>query len=189
MGEVLELERVRWRVADFHKMGEAGILAEADRVELIDGEIVKMAPIGGPHAWVVDRLGALFVLGAHERAHVSMQNPLVLSEHDEPQPDVMLLRPPASRYKAELPRPSDVLLLVEVADTTLTRDIGIKLPLYARYGIPELWVADLSGARLLAFTDPTPAGTYLQCREFGRADSVAPRALPDLEISLAEILV
>lgn len=188
MGEVLELERMKWRVADFHKMAEAGILAADDRVELLNGEIVRMAPIGGPHAWAVDRLGALFVLGARERAHVSIQNPLVLSEHDEPQPDLMLLRPPASRYKADLPRPGDVLLLVEVADTTLTREVSIKLPLSARYGIPEVWLADLQGARLLAFTEPTAEGTYLQCREFGPADSIAPGALADLKIALAEFL-
>lgn len=188
MGEALELERIKWRVADFHKMGEAVILAADERVELIEGEIIRMAPIGRLHAWAVDRLGALFVLGARDRAHVSIQNPLVLSDHDEPQPDLMLLRPPASRYKTEPPRSEDVLLLVEIADTTLARDLDIKLPLHARSGVPELWVFDLSGARLLAFSDAHPGGTYAQQREFGRSDRVAPGALPDLQIVLAEIL-
>lgn len=188
MDEVLEPERVKWRVADFYKMGEAGIFTEDDRVELIDGEIVRMVPIGGLHAWTVNRLGALFVLGAGERAYISIQNPLLLSEHDEPQPDLMLLQPPASRYKTELPRPADVLLLVEVADSTLKRDVDVKLPRYARFGVAEVWVVDLPGARLRTFIDPTPQGSYREQGELGGADRIAPRALPDLQIALAELL-
>jgi Uma2 family endonuclease len=188
MSQVLERERVRFRVADFQKMGEAGILSPEDRVELLDGEVVRMAPIGSFHAWSVDRLAALLVLGARERAHVSIQNPLVLSEHSEPQPDLMLLRAPASRYRTELPRVEDVLLLVEVADTTLARDIGVKVPLYARHGIPEVWILDLEGKRLLVFAEPLPSGTYSRTRELGPGDAAAPEALPGLEVLLAEIL-
>lgn len=181
MGEVLELERVRWSVADFQKMGEAGILSPEDRVELLDGEIVRMAPIGSRHAWTVDRLAALLVLGARDRAHVSIQNPLVLGEHSEPQPDLMLLRIPASKYRTELPRVADVLLAVEVADATLARDVGVKVPLYARHQVPEVWVLDLEARRLLLFAAPEPGGTYSRRRELGPAEEIGPDALPDLK--------
>jgi Uma2 family endonuclease len=181
MGRMREPERVKWRVTDFHRMSEAGILAPDDRVELIGGEILKMAPIGSAHAWTVDRLAAVLVLALGERAHVSAQNPVVLSEHDEPQPDLMVLRAPASRYRAALPRSDDVLLVIEVADTT------IKLPLYARHRIPEVWIVDLPAARLIAFTGSDGA-SYTQRRELAAKDRVSPVFLPDIAIALGEIL-
>ncbi len=187
MGQMREPDRVKWRVADFHRMGEAGILAPDDRVELIGGEVLRMAPIGSAHAWTVDRLAALLVLAVGERAHVSAQNPIVLSEHDEPQPDLMVLRAPASRYRATLPSSDDVLLLIEVADTTIARDMNIKLPLYARHRIPEVWIVDLPAARLIAFTGSDGA-SYTQRRELAAKDRVSPVFLPDIAIALGEIL-
>lgn len=187
MGAGQDVQRFRLRVADFHKMGEVGILAADDRVELLDGEIIRMAPIGSRHAWTVDELADRFRAAAGGRARVSQQNPLVLAEHDEPQPDLMLLRSRHEGYRDALPTAADALLIVEVADTTLDRDLTLKVPLYARHGVPEVWVIDLAGRRLFVFTAPAEGG-YSARRELGPPDRVSPGCLPGFELPLADIL-
>src|ERR671938_544657 len=130
-------------VDEYYRMGEAGILTEDDRVELIEGEIIEMSPIGSRHAACVNRLNTL--LGRHLRqtAIVSVQNPIRLDAYSEPEPDVALLRPRADYYESGHPTPADALLIVEVADTSADYDRIIKLPLYAKAGIPEAWLVDL----------------------------------------------
>ncbi len=126
-------------------MDRVGLLDEDARVELIDGEIVDMAPIGDRHMLCVTRLDDLLGQAAGSRAVVSVQNPIRLDDHSEPQPDIALLRPPLDRYTS-LPGPSDVLAVIEVADSTLARDRA-KSRVYARAGIPECWIVDLGGRR------------------------------------------
>ena len=137
------LTRHKLTVGDYYRMAEAGILGEEDRVELINGEIIDMAPIGVGHASVVSRINKTLVLACGDRAVVSVQNPVRLDEFNEPQPDFAVLQPRTDFYGTQHPGPADVLLLVEVSDTSLRYDSAVKLPLYARAGIAEVWIVDL----------------------------------------------
>ena len=183
----VQVLRRRFNVEEYYLMAKAGILSEDDRVELIDGEIVEMPPIGSPHASNVDRLIQLFVLRLGERAIVRAQNPVRLGEHSEPQPDIALLRPRDDFYAAAHPGPQDVLLLIEIADTSIDYDREVKSPLYARAGIPEYWLVDLAGQRIEVYRDPA-AGEYRQLRLVRRGERLAPEALPSLEMSSSDIL-
>jgi len=146
--------RHRLTVEAYYRMAEAGIFGEDDRVELIEGEIIDRPPLGTDHASVVKRLNAIFTRGAGGRAIVSVQNPVRLSPRNEPQPDLALLRHRADYYRDAHPGPTDVLMLVEVADSSLRYDVDVKLPLYARHGIPELWIVDLEHRRLEIYRRP-----------------------------------
>ncbi len=131
------LLRRPFTVAEYHRMAEAGVLGEDDRVELLEGEIVQMTPIGSRHAACVARLTHLFVDRLQGRAQVNVQNPVHLSERSEPQPDLALLRPRPDFYARAHPGPADVLLLVEVAETSSDVDWTVKIPLYAGAGVPN----------------------------------------------------
>ena len=138
----------------FHRMGEAGIFGPADRVELIDGEIIDMSPIGVMHAAIVDVLARHFGRWAGESLFIRCQNPLRLDDLSEPEPDLTILRTRADCYTTAHPGPADVLLVIEVADTSLAYDLGTKVPLYARHGIPEVWVIDAATRRTRVFRRP-----------------------------------
>ena len=138
----------------FHRMGEAGILGPSDRVELIAGEIIDMSPIGAMHAAIVDVLARRFSRRACESLFVRCQNPLRLDDLSEPEPDLAILRPRADCYTTAHPEAADVLLVIEVADTSLAYDLGTKVPLYARHGIPEVWVIDAATRRTRVFRQP-----------------------------------
>jgi Uma2 family endonuclease len=138
----------------FHRMGETGILGSADRVELIDGEIIDMSPIGALHAAIVDVLARHFGRRVGETVFVRCQNPLRLDDMSEPEPDITILRPRTDFYTTAHPGPADVLLVIEVADTSLAYDLGVKVPLYARHGIPEVWVIDAMTRRTRLFRKP-----------------------------------
>lgn len=168
--------RRRFTVDDYHRMAEVGIFTEDDRVELIEGEIFETTPIGSPHAGRVNRLTAMLVHAVGNRAVVAAQNPVALGERSEPQPDIALLRPRADFYKDASPVAADVLLLIEVADASLETDRDIKVPLYARHGIPEVWIVDIPHRQVLRFAVPE-AGGY---REHGPVDLACPVALPGL---------
>lgn len=145
-------------VEAFHRMGETGILGPEDRVELIEGEIIDMSPIGVLHAAIVARLASPFSLRLGATAVVWCQNPLRLDDVSEPEPDISILRPRADFYTASLPGPSDVLLVIEVADTSLAYDLGTKVPLYARHGIPKVWVIDAATRQIRVFRGPFGGG-------------------------------
>ena len=137
------IHRHRYTVEDYYRMVEVGILAPDARVELIEGEVIEMPPIGAPHAAVVTDLQNLLIGAVGGDAIVRVQNPVRLGLHDEPQPDIALVKPPASKYRRRHPAAADVLLLIEVVDTSLRYDREVKLPLYGRKGIPETWLLDL----------------------------------------------
>ena len=141
----LLLTRYKFTTDDYHRMAEAGILDEDDRVELLDGEIIPMAPMGNRHAACIDRLTRWLVQQLGDRAIVRVQNPISLGDYSEPEPDVSLLRPRDDFYATgeRHPGPEDVLLVIEVADSTIELDRRVKLPLYARHGITEVWLLDL----------------------------------------------
>src|SRR5262249_48453126 len=148
----------RFTVADYHRMAEAGILDEDDRVELIEGEIVDMTPIGRRHQARVDHLAELFFRGLAEKVIIRVQGSIRLSDLSEPEPDLVLLRRRADFYADADAGPADVLLIVEVADTSLPHDRDVKVPLYARAGIPEVWLVDLNGESVGVHREPGPQG-------------------------------
>jgi Uma2 family endonuclease len=151
----------RLSVADYHRMGETGILGPDLRTELLDGEVIEMPPIGHPHAgtvkYIANRLKETVVV----TAVVAVQDPVWLDDRTEPLPDIALLRPLPDYYRSAHPGPADVILLIEVADTSLEYDRQVKLPRYARAGIPEVWLVDLTGRRLSIHRGPGPDGYAL----------------------------
>ncbi|MGH2572180.1 MAG: Uma2 family endonuclease [Actinomycetota bacterium] len=177
----------RFTVEDYHRMGEAGILGTDDRVELIEGQIVEMPPIDSLHAGTVNYLTTVFVRGLGDRAIVSTQHPVRLSDISEPQPDLALLRPRSDFYRGSHPRPEDVLLLVEVADTSVEFDRSVKLPLCARVGIPDYWLVDLQRGVLEVYRSPQE-NRYVEVQELAAGARVAPASLPDAELDVGEIL-
>jgi Uma2 family endonuclease len=146
--------RHRITVEEYYRMAEVGLLAPDARVELIEGEIIDMAPIGSRHAATVNTLARLLNEAVGAQAIVSIQAPIRLDPRNEPQPDLALLRPRPDRYSASHPAAADVLLVIEVSDTTLRYDRGVKVPLYARHGIPEVWIVDLENGLLHFFRSP-----------------------------------
>ena len=177
----------RWKldVHAYHRLGDAGILGADDRVELIEGEVVAMSPIGAAHVGAVMALTRLLVVAFGDRAHVSPQGSVRLDANSEPQPDLALLRPRADQYRNALPAPADILLLVEVADSSLRFDRLVKLPLYARHGIPEVWIVDLAAGAIEVHRGPGPAG-YAAATRAGRGDRLEP--MPGLALRADDIL-
>jgi len=180
------LQRRRFCVDEFYRLAEAGILAADERLELVDGAIVVMTPIGRRHATCVtafqEALSALV-----PRATLRVQLPILLDPESEPEPDLALVRRREDRYLPAHPGPADVFLLVEVSRTTLAYDREVKLPLYARAGIPEVWIADLAGDRLEIYRDPRP-DAYTTVGVLARNDAVAPVAFPDLRLTVGDLL-
>jgi Uma2 family endonuclease len=191
MGEILERQqaptRHRLDVGAFYKMAEAGILTPNDRVELIDGEIFDMVPIASLHGGKTIRLNRVFARAAADGlALVSVQTPLRLDAHNEPQPDLMLLKPRADDYQSRHPNAADVLLLIEVSDTSLAFDRETKLPLYARFGVPEVWIVDLKGAAIEVYREPQ--GDAYALKERLTSGSLAPVLVPGVMVDIAAFL-
>ena len=183
-----EVVRHRFTVEEYHKMAEAGLLSEDDRVELIEGEVIEMAPIGSRHHACVMRLDELLRRpGVPGGYIVSVQGPVRLDEGNELQPDLALLRRRPDFYAGELPKPEVVLLIVEVSDTTLSYDRDVKLPRYARAGVPEVWIVDLEGRRIESHSAPSAEG-YGDSREFGAGERARSRTVEDLSVPVDEVL-
>jgi Uma2 family endonuclease len=180
-------ERRRFTVDDYHRMAEAGILAEDDRVELVGGEIVQMSPIGVRHAATVNRCNRVFSRAVGDRALVSVQNPVSLPPYDEPQPDIALLRPRDDDYARGKPGAADILLVVEVADTSVAYDRQTKLRRYAAAGVLEAWLLDLPGDALEIHRESGPRG-YAFIRRCYRGEQASPQALPDLTVAVDDLL-
>ena len=182
-----QLLRRRFTVHEYHRMGQAGILGEDDRLELLEGEIVEMAPIGSRHQSVVDRLTRLFSNRVEDAAVVRVQGPVRLGEDSEPQPDLLLLAPRGDYYASAHPGPEDVLLLVEVSDTSTEYDGEVKVPLYARYGITEVWLVGLDAGTIEVYRAPTEQG-YRGVSQVTRGQVLSPEAFSDLELAVEEII-
>jgi len=177
----------RISVDAYHRMGETGVLAPEARVELIDGEIFDMAPIGKSHASIVDRLNRIFVFAVGERAIVRVQGPVQMGDDSEPEPDLTLLRPRADYYRESAPGAADVLLIVEVSDSTQHYDRRVKVPLYARHGVSEVWVIDLEN-RLVHFHRRPSGDAYADMSASERPGVTPVAALPGVAVDLAGLL-
>lgn len=183
----MEVVKRRFTVEEYQRMAEAGILTKDDRVELIEGEIIQMTPIGPRHAACVDRLNRLFSKAVGDRAIVRVQNPIRILPDSEPQPDVVLLRPRADFYQEAHPGPPDILVIVEVSETSVGYDRTVKLSLYARAGIREVWLVDLE-RRLVEAHRSSGASRYQNVRQFPRGERLTVEALPELTFSVNDIL-
>lgn len=179
----VQLARKLFTVADYDQMIETGILGEDDRVELLNGEIVPMSPIGSRHAACVNRLNKILVGLTGERGIVSVQNPVKLGDLSEPEPDLAVLAPQDDFYEQESPTPEDVYLLIEVADTSAVHDRTVKVPLYAQGGVPEVWLVDLEAGHVDAFRRPSASG-YLLRQRYLSGQTVSLAAGLDLSVAV-----
>ena len=180
--------RYRFTVDEYERLAQAAVLTQCDRVELLDGEIVEMTPIGDRHASVVARLTSLFSRRLSDRSIVWVQNPIPLRVvRSMPQPDIALVRPRPDFYASGKPSPEDVLLVVEVMETSADTDRNMKLPLYARAGIAETWLLDLTTDRVEMYRRPSAAG-YRETRTLARSERLAPQAFPDVSLTVDDLL-
>ena len=183
----LQVEKRLFTIEDYYRMAETGILRRDDRVELIRGEIVRMAPIGIPHASRVDILTVEFVRAVGDDAIVRVQNPIRLeAQNSEPEPDISLLRPKRDYYASAHPTPVDVLLVVEVADSSLSYDRNVKMPLYAEAGIPEVWIMALEEECVERYSG-LDGGEYRDVRRFYPGESIAPALLPNARLDVGRL--
>ncbi|HET6314512.1 MAG TPA: Uma2 family endonuclease [Chloroflexia bacterium] len=184
---VVQIERILFTADQYEKMIEAGILEEGDNVELLRGEIVKMAPIGLRHAGCVARLVSIFAAKLSASAIVWPQNPIRLADDTEPEPDVALLKPSPDFYTNRRPGPQDVLLLVEVADSSLEKDQSLKVPMYAQAGIAILWIVNLIEDVVEVYASPVN-GVYTELHRAGRGETILLPLAQRLSVSIDEIL-
>ena len=181
------VDKRRFTADEYQRMGEAGILGDDDRVELIDGEIVTMTPVGSPHAAAVDRVTQRLVLRLGEQAIVRVQGPVRLDAYSELQPDITILRARADFYRGGHPHAADVLLVIEVAETSVRFDREVKAPLYARAGIIEYWLADLTSESVLCHASPQE-GMFREVTVHRRSESLSPRSLPGVTIAVDDFI-
>ena len=180
------IHRHRYTVQDYHRMGETGVLRHDDRVELIQGEIFDMSPIGTLHAATVKRLSKALNRAIADQAIVSVQDPIVLDDFSEPQPDIALLRFQNDYYASGHPRAEDVLLIIEVADSSLRYDREIKLPLYAGHGIAHAWLVDVEAGRLTAYSQPE-SNDYGQATPMAALARTALPGIPETYVDLSKL--
>jgi Uma2 family endonuclease len=176
----------RFTVDEYYRMAEVGILTENDRVELIEGEIIQMSPIGSRHNGCVAALDDL-LSPLRGRANIFIQGPLRISDRTEPVPDVIVTRYRRDHYRGDHPTPTDTLLVVEVADSSLAWDKRTKVPMYAREGVPEMWLIDLPHELVTVHREPASDG-YQLIQSFRRGEAISPLAFPDLTIAITDIL-
>jgi Uma2 family endonuclease len=183
----VQMQRRLFTVQEYHLMSEAGVFSDRERVELIEGEIIQMAAIGRRHAARVDRLARMFSRIPESLVIFRVQNPICLNDNSEPQPDIALVQPRADFYEESLPNSKDILLLVEVADSTVNYDRDVKVPNYARSGIQEVWLWDLETNCLEVYRNPTANG-YTSMQKFERGQQISPLAFPEFIVSVDLIL-
>lgn len=182
----ISVQRRRFTVEEYHRMAEVGILNESDRVELIDGEIVEMEPTSLRHSLCVALLTERLTYAIDDRAYLWPMNPVRFSRDSEPQPDIVFIRGPLTRY-TEHPAPEDVLFLVEVSDVSYHFDRDVKLELYARAGVPEVWIVDLRRDVVEVFREPSAAG-YAATHCIERGHKVSPLAFSDVVLAVDDVL-
>ena len=181
------VEKRKFTVAEYYRMAEVGILKAGEKVQLIEGEIVVKAPIGPGHAWDVALSIPLFSRLAEGRFMLQIQNPVHLNDNSEPEPDIMLMRLRPEGYRQAHPTPADVLLVIEIADSSLAYDRDVKAHVYGRNAIPETWVKNLPEDCIERFTEPGPEG-YGQHTILRRGETITPVSLPDLELAVEDLL-
>lgn len=184
---MVEVLHHRFTVEAYEEMVAHGILTEDDRVELLAGEIVEMSPIGDPHVGCVNRLTALFSAALMGHAVVQIQNPVVLPPDSVPEPDVAILRPRADFYGKGKARPGDIFFLVEVAQSSLRFDRLVKVPIYAKRGVPEVWIADVLHGTIDCYREPF-GDTYASVRILRDNDEIAPLAFPGARFRVSDIV-
>ncbi|HET7087775.1 MAG TPA: Uma2 family endonuclease [Anaerolineae bacterium] len=182
----VQLQRKLFTIDEYQQMIQAGVFHEDDRLELIEGEIAEMSPISPKHAGCVNRLADLFYDRLRRRAIIAVQNPVRVNQRSEPQPDVALLRPRPTYYGNLHPAPEDVLLIVEVSDTSADYDRDVKMPMYAKAGIPEAWLVSLADGWMEVYREPSPVG-YKSIRRVLPGETVSPLAFPDVSLDVSEI--
>jgi Uma2 family endonuclease len=185
----MQLESIRhpFTVEDYNRMVDAGILRKYDRVELLDGEILDMSPIGDRHAVCVDRAVELLLPPLMGRAIVRVQGPLQVGDHSKPQPDLILLHHKRSRYVSKSPTTDDAYLVIEISDSSIDFDTGPKLRVYSRHRVNEVWVLDLTTDSLVVFRNSDGKG-YATRLDFHPGDTVSPLAFPDLMLPVTSLL-
>ena len=183
----VEVTKKLFTVDEYHRMGEAGILGPEDRVELIEGEILQMSPIGNRHAACVNRATKLLVSALQDRGLVSVQNPVRLDRYSEPQPDVLVLKPRDDFYASTGHTAADVLLMIEVSDMTFRYDTKTKVPLYAAAGVREVWIEDLKNDVILVYREPS-GNSYQTTFQRRHGETIASLAFPDLAFAVNDLL-
>lgn len=186
MNAIVAPTRYKFSVDDYHKLMDSGIFHPEARIELIDGELIEMPKIGGPHAWAVANLIRILARGIRDDMFLWCQSPLTLRPFSEPQPDVMLLRQRPTGYKRELPEAADALLIIEVADSSLSFDRNTKKRLYARYRVQEYWIVNVNKEVFEIYTQPSEE-SYLEKRIARRDETISPICQPDLSIALVDV--
>jgi Uma2 family endonuclease len=183
----VQFKKHYFNVAEYYRMAEAGLFSPDDRVELIEGEVVDMSPIGRRHAGCVNRLNKLLNRNVVELAIVSVQNPIGIDDFSEPQPDLALLKPRADFYSNSHPVPADVLVVIEVCDTSVEYDRNVKLPLYARAGISEAWLLILPDDTIEVYSNPKD-GKYQKVQRLKRGKNLVSPTVPGLTLRVDDIL-
>lgn len=181
----MQLITRKFNVDEYHKMAKIGILTAKDRVELIQGEIIPMSPIGLKHAACVNRLNRLFYQKLGEQIIVSVQNSIQLDNYSEPQPDIVILKFRPDFYENKIPQPADIELLIEVSDSTIKYDQEVKLPLYAESNIPETWIINLNNKTLEVYRQPQDK-QYLDQQK--NIQAISPLAFPKIILTIHDIL-
>lgn len=184
LSDAVTLRTRKFDVDEYHRLGEAGILHEDDRIELIEGKLVEMAPIGGEHATIVSRLNRIFSTQSDSTQLVHVQNPLRLNRESEPQPDLVLAR--FIRKSRDVPNFKDALLVIEVSDSTYNYDRKIKAPLYASAGVPELWIVDCQNLKVEVHTDAKDS-EYSSIKIVDSAATLTPTLAKNINVRLADL--
>jgi len=183
----VEVTKKLFTVDEYYRMAEVGIIGPEERTELINGEIIRMSPPGNRHIGSCNRATTLFTEALGRRVIVSVQNPLRLDRHNEPQPDIIVLKPQPDFYGSRRATPEDACLVIEVSDSSLAFDRRVKLPHYARTGVPELWIEDLRHKLLLVFRDPSN-DSYQTSLTLRTGDTISPMAFPDVTFKVEDLL-
>jgi len=181
------LKTFRLNVSQYHQMSEAGIFSENDKVELINGEIIEMSPIGRRHTACVNRLNSVFSQLLGNKVIIAVQNPIILNNLSEPEPDIALLKPRADFYESGHPQPQDIFLLIEVADSSLEYDRDVKIPLYATSGISEVWLVDIYEQVIIVYRYPSENG-YSDIQTLSRGEKLSIQAFPEINLVVNDIL-
>ena len=182
-----QVKNFRFNISQYHQMSEAGILSENDKVELINGEIIEMSPIGRRHTACVNRLNSVFSQLLGKKVIIAVQNPIILNNLSEPQPDIALLKPRADFYESGHPQPQDIFLLIEVADSSLEYDRDVKIPLYASSGITEVWLVDIYQQVIIVYRYPSENG-YRDIQTLSRGEKLSISAFPENNLFVDDIL-